>query len=272
MNDLVPFGLNEKQIELLKRTIARAATDDELQLFINQCNRTGLDPFSKQIYAIKRGGVMGIQVSIDGQRLVAQRTGEYRGQVGPYWCGQDSEWKDVWLENTPPSAAKVGVLRKNCVEPTWAVARFSAYAQNSPFWTKMPEVMIAKVAESLALRKAFPQELSGLYASEEMDQATPSEQAQHKTEARKEEIKAKLELPPAQDVVMPPKDGFKEALDHVFYDAALAAKLKARMRGAKTLAELKSAFEDFNNAITDICEGDRSEIVALKEELKSKLS
>ena len=164
-----PTSYTAEQINLLRRTIAKDCTRDELALFIGQCKRTGLDPFARQIYAIKLDGRLSIQTSIDGFRLIAQRSGHYAGQLGPFWCGEAGQWRDVWPSGEPV-AAKVGVLRRDFAEPCWAVARVASYARDTAIWRKMPDLMCAKVAEALALRRAFPQELSGLYTADELAQ------------------------------------------------------------------------------------------------------
>jgi phage recombination protein Bet len=170
-----PVDFTPAQVELLRRTVAKEANTDEFAWFGQVCRKTGLDPFSRQIYLMKANGRMTVQVSIDGFRLIAERTGKYAGQLGPQWCGPDGEWRDVWLSDAPPAAARVGALRHDWKEPLWAVARWRSYSRKTPTWDSMPDLMLAKVAEALALRRAFPQELSGLYTHDEMAQAERAE-------------------------------------------------------------------------------------------------
>lgn len=154
------------QVDLIQRTVAKGASPDEFKLFLYQCARTGLDPLARQIYAVVRGGKMTIQTAIDGYRLVADRTGKYAGSDDATFTGEPK--KDL--------AATVTVYK--IVEgvrcPFTATARWTEYFpgdSQGAMWKKMPHTMLAKCAEALALRKAFPADLSGIYTKEEMDQA-----------------------------------------------------------------------------------------------------
>jgi phage recombination protein Bet len=159
-----------EQTQLISTTIAPGCSADELRLFAYACQRTGLDPFSRQIYAIKRGNKMTIQAGIDGLRAIAERTGELDGS-STEWCGDDGQWVDVWLSSKPPAAAKTTIYRKGSQHPFTGVARFADYNAGQGLWSKMPAAMIAKCSEALALRKAFPADLSDVYSTDEMQQA-----------------------------------------------------------------------------------------------------
>lgn len=175
-----------ESIDLVKRTVAKGASDQELELFIRQCERTGLDPFARQIYAIKRwdaqvgAEVMQTQVSIDGLRTLAAETCEMGGQDGPYWCNRSGQWSDAWLQEGDPKASKVTVYRYvgDRRAQFTGVALWDSYCQRKKdgtptrMWSQMGPEMLAKCAEALALRKAFPQKLSGLYTGDEMSQAS----------------------------------------------------------------------------------------------------
>lgn len=184
--------LSADKIQLIRRTIAPTVTPDEFEVFIGICNRTGLDPFARQIYALtrrtrdQRGNwieKMSVQTSIDGFRLIADRAcqgrGWMRGNLPTEWTADGSNWVTAWVADAPPAAARYTVLVRGPLGDmaTSAVARYASYCQYgkdgpTAMWAKMPELMIAKCAEALALRQSFPQELSGLYTSEEMGQAT----------------------------------------------------------------------------------------------------
>jgi phage recombination protein Bet len=162
---------NGEQMVLAPRAIVEA--------FAQTIQRTQLDPIARQIYCIERGGKYTIQVGIDGARLVAQRTGEYAGQRPIEWTADGEKWVDVWLAKEPPAAARCGVMRKGFSEPLYAVATWSGYAPHfggklSQMWQQHGPLMLGKCAEMLALRKAFPMELSGLYIGEEMESANPT--------------------------------------------------------------------------------------------------
>lgn len=181
---LLGMRLTLEQIELLKSTVAKGASDDEIAVFAHVCNKTGLDPFARQIHAVKRRTKdedsqqwtekLVYQVAIDGFRLIAVRTGQYDGQTEPEFFDAAGNAKTLWLDAAPPKACRVGVRRKGISEPFFVTVLWSEYVQltkasiPTKMWREKPTIMLAKCAEAAALRKAFPQELSGLYAHEEM--------------------------------------------------------------------------------------------------------
>jgi phage recombination protein Bet len=160
--------LEKTEIELVKTSIMRGATDSELSYFINLCNGLGLNPFKKEIYAIARKQEVNgkwvekweSQIAIDGLRALAQRSEQYDGQDEPEWCGADGNWLPVWCLTTPPVAARVKVYKKGIGRPFVGLALYSEFVQTTKdgrptkFWLKMPANQLAKCAEAQAHRKA----------------------------------------------------------------------------------------------------------------------
>lgn len=168
---------DSEKLKLLKDTFCKGATDQELMLFVHACERTKLDPFMRQIHAVKRWDntlkreAMTIQTGIDGYRLIAERTGCYSP-------GREPSYSYDANGNIESGTAYVKKMSK---DGSWhevaATAFYDEYVQrtkdNQPvsMWRKMPRNQLAKCAEALALRKAFPAELSGIYTREEMEQS-----------------------------------------------------------------------------------------------------
>lgn len=148
-----------------------------IRSYFHVCQTTGLDPFKRQIHLIERQGKFTPQTSIDGFRIIRDRSGVYDGDE-TFWCGDDGVWTDAWLRAEPPTAAKFVLYVKGRSKPVTAVARWSEYVQTksngdiTKMWQRMAAHMLAKVAEALAIRKAFPDDTGGLYTDDEMAQAT----------------------------------------------------------------------------------------------------
>lgn len=188
-------AFTDSQVSVLRQLGVTSASVDDLRIFFHRCQSTGLDPFSGQIYMIGRRSREGqnwvvkqtIQTGIDGYRLIAHRAAEARGMSlscdDTLWADGDGHWHDLWIWDAPPTAAKVvvrvGEARFSGVATTteYMPMRMDRSGREVPMglWAKMPATMVAKCAEALALRKAFPLDLSGIYTTEEMMQADARE-------------------------------------------------------------------------------------------------
>lgn len=193
---------DENQLAILRQLGVEDATQADVDLFFHYCRTTGLDPFRKQIYMIGRNTKVSewvgedgnrrkvdrwvtkytIQTGIDGYRRngreAAKRLGDTLSFDGPYWCGEDGEWKEVWPAKTPPVAAKYTVFRNG--EPFTAVVHYDEFVQTNAIyegtgqnkrkvgeapnsmWDKMPRNQTGKCAEAMAYRRAYPDDFAGL--------------------------------------------------------------------------------------------------------------
>lgn len=174
------YGAREGEVEAAPRPV--------VEKFLHVCRTTGLDPLTRQIYCIgrfSRGEVeWSIQTSIDGFRVIAERSQKYAGQDEAEWLTETGEWVPVFvkaLHGPHPLAARVRVYRHDWTKPATGIATWDEYAQTkrngelTDMWNQRGPGQLAKCAEALALRKAFPQDLSGLYTGDEMDKVNAVE-------------------------------------------------------------------------------------------------
>ena len=240
------FDFTQNEIDTIKENVAQGATNNELKLFLHQCSRTGLDPLSKQIHFIKRGGRATIQAGIDGLRAIAERTGKYAGN-DDYVYNDTKTMYEMSSKGELPKTATATVYKiVDSVRVEFsATALWDAYCpqgKESFMWNKMPYLMLGKCAEALALRKAFPNDLSGIYSTDEMHQADNQQVEAPVVEKQDKKLKSKTE------------------------DKAKALKEKVKKAKAKSVEESKEAdpFPDdpSNGLMTD---EQRKEIVKLAD-------
>lgn len=167
---VLAFDFSEEQRKIIRDTYLNGASDQEAAVLMEIARARRLNPLTRQIHFIKRWDnqkrceVWSAQVAIDGLRAIAERTGLYDGQDEPEF--EETE-KGIKL-------CKVRVYRKDWSRPAVGVAYWVEYAQTgkdgnlTSMWARGKHFMLAKCAEALALRKAFPEDTSGLYTPEEM--------------------------------------------------------------------------------------------------------
>lgn len=185
----------------------------QVRVFIHVCQARGLDPWAREAYLIGRGlpgkRKYTIQTGIDGFRKLGEDTGQYRGQIGPQWCGTDGVWREWWRPSDgTPVAARVGILREGFDVPVYGVATYDEFVAMqdeyagsgnarsrtgrkvpTEMWAKMPANQLAKCAEAQAWRKTFPRQTAGLYVAEELSRADAEERdrSKHDAAARRRE-------------------------------------------------------------------------------------
>ena len=166
----------QTHLDLIKDMYFKGSSDEEFQMFIHVCQKTGLDPAMRQIHPVKRWDskakkeTMTVQTGIDGYRLIAERTGRYAPGREP-----------TYQYDNGKLVSATAYVKKQTADGTWheiaASAFYDEYVQKNKegqptsFWQKMAHNQLSKCAEALALRKAFPGDLSGIYTKEEMEQA-----------------------------------------------------------------------------------------------------
>jgi len=175
-NDSGPLRFTAEQERMIRDTCANGASSEEFAVLMEIARVRRLNPLLRQIHFVKRWDnqknrhVWSAQISIDGMRAVAQRTGRYNGQDEPEYGPCNARGFPEW--------AKVKVYRKDWDRPAVGLVFWSEYVQTkqdgnpTKFWNDMPMNQLAKCAEAHAFRKAFPEDCGGLYTDVEMEQAT----------------------------------------------------------------------------------------------------
>jgi len=218
---LRPRDYDPAQLALIRRTVAADTTADEFNMFIEIAKRAGLDPFRRQLYCIvyskdkpdKRK--VTFITGIDGFRAVAARNRDYRpddeeptivyddaaknpeinplgivkATVKAHKMAPSGEWFPVsgtayWSEFAPLKDEWAWNEEKNKRAPTGRIT-----LDPTSNWYKMGRIMFCKCAEAQALRKGWPEDLSGIYSPEEMERpmldVTPTDAIEQHEQAQR---------------------------------------------------------------------------------------
>lgn len=224
-------------------------TDSEFKMYLMSAQRLGADPLKREMHAVvftDRQGrrTLTLITGIDFFRRVATSNKRYNGtsdaEFGP--MVKRTVYK---TQIDVPEWAKIKIWLKDAEHPVEATAYFDEYLPGSEYkqsmWKKMPRLMIAKCAESLAIRKAFPQELSGVYTDDET-QTFDSEKVIEVQKASKEllaEIQAELALKGYDEkaVCTKYKCDVLESLDQKTAERILIGLKEAPVKAAKAIEE-----------------------------------
>ena len=152
---MIELSTDDKQMiaDAVEASAQGKAKRHDVRKVIHFVEKTGLSPLLDEISFLYRGGKMSIHVPTRTYRKIAQSNPRYQGQTATQWAGSDGLWRDVWLEKTPPAAAKVGVFVQGFKEPCWGVAVASEWSSGSGTWSDKPAYMLELKAEGLALKK-----------------------------------------------------------------------------------------------------------------------
>jgi len=160
-NELVTIDFKDREmIATLKATVAQGLSDQEFTLFAEFCKSTRLNPFKREIWAIKAGNRLQLMTGINGFFAIANSHPQFDGLE----CDVETDEKGL------PIKAVARAHRKDRKFPAVGIALLRESKGQSPIWNQQPSVMLTKVAKARALREAFPQEMGGLYTDDEMPQ------------------------------------------------------------------------------------------------------
>lgn len=206
-------GLMPEEVQVLRDSMFKDFSEAEVKYSLAIANKLNLSPLLRQIHFVRRMDnqagkwVIAHQTGIDGLRLVAERTGKYAGSDEPVFTFEG--------QTLVKASVTVYKLLEGQRIPFTASAYWTEFCPSGKqafMWNKMPRTMLAKCAEAQALRKAFPAEMSGLYADEEMQQAETTRESKIKRiETLLEEEKPQERVVNDEPVVveeMPPFDEF----------------------------------------------------------------